>query len=64
MVLTLAQKKANKKWREMHPEQYTNYKKHADKIFYEKHKEQIKQKQLKAYYFKQEVKRLLSINLL
>lgn len=62
MVLTESQKKAIIKWRQMHPEQYTNYKKHADKLYYEKHRDEITRRQQRTYYFKKEVARLSSIN--
>jgi hypothetical protein len=61
MVLTNSQKRATEKWKKNHPEQFTAYKKIADKIYYDKHKEEIATRQKKTYEYKKECSRLFNI---
>lgn len=61
MVLTETQKQANIKWRLTHHDAYVAYKKQADKIYYEKHKDDIIKRQAKTYHLKKEWDRIRNI---
>lgn len=63
MVLTASQKQANIKWRLTHQEAWTAYKKHADSIYYNNHRDEIIRRQAKAYHLKKEWQRLRNIDL-
>jgi hypothetical protein len=61
MPVSEAQKRANRKWRQTHREQFASYKKVVDKSYYEKNKEAIATRQTRNYHLKKEFFRLSNI---
>jgi hypothetical protein len=55
------QSKANKKWRELNPEKWSEINRQQQKKYYETHKEQKQNKVYQRYYFKKEAMRLMAI---
>lgn len=52
---------ANKKWRELNREKWNETNRSVQQTYYEKHKEQKKQKVLGYYYLKKECERFRNI---
>jgi hypothetical protein len=63
MPVSESQKRANKNWRMSHKEQFYAYKKTADKKYYEEHKEEIANRQIRKYRIRKEFERLLAITI-
>lgn len=55
------QAKANKKWRELNPEKWSEINRLQQKKYYENHKEEKQSRVYQRYYFKKEALRLMSI---